>query len=66
MMATQLLEIARLEEVGKFIQIGMVYSYPKHSSLPFKEEDFWEGYLEETNSPNGIAKKALFIMAQEY
>lgn len=66
LMGSQLIEAARLEGVEKIVQIGTVCSYPKHTSAPFKEEYFWNGYPEETNAPYGIAKKALLVMAQAY
>ena len=66
MMGTQLMEAARLEEVEKFVQVGTVCSYPKFTPVPFKEDDLWNGYPEETNAPYGIAKKALLVMAQAY
>jgi len=66
MMGAQLLEAARLEKVQKFVQVGTVCSYPKCTPAPFKEENLWNGYPEETNAPYGIAKKALLVMAQAY
>ena len=65
-MGAQLMEAARLEGVQKFVQIGTVCSYPKFTPVPFREENFWNGYPEETNAPYGIAKKALLVMAQSY
>ena len=65
-MGTQLMEAARLAGTEKFVQIGTVCSYPKHTPTPFKEENLWNGYPEETNAPYGIAKKALLVMAQAY
>ena len=65
-MGAQLMEAARLEGVQKFVQIGTVCSYPKFTPVPFREEDLWNGYPEETNAPYGIAKKALLVMAQSY
>jgi GDP-L-fucose synthase len=50
--------------VGKFVQVGTVCAYPKFTAVPFREEDLWDGYPEETNAPYGIAKKALLVMAQ--
>lgn len=66
MIGTQLLEAARLEGVKKFVAIGTVCAYPKHTPVPFREEDLWKGYPEETNAPYGIAKKALLVQAQSY
>jgi GDP-L-fucose synthase len=66
MMGVQLMEAARLAKVKKFVQVGTVCAYPKFTPVPFKEEDLWNGYPEETNAPYGIAKKALLVMAQAY
>ena len=66
MMGTQLMEAARQAGVKKFVQVGTVCSYPKFTPAPFKEENLWDGYPEETNAPYGIAKKALLVMAQAY
>jgi GDP-L-fucose synthase len=66
MMGTQLMEAARLAKVNKFVQLGTVCAYPKFTPIPFKEDDLWNGYPEETNAPYGIAKKALLVMAQAY
>jgi GDP-L-fucose synthase len=66
MMGAQLIEAARLKAVKKFVEIGTVCAYPKHTPTPFKEEDLWNGYPEETNAPYGIAKKALLVMSQAY
>jgi GDP-L-fucose synthase len=65
-MGAQLIEAARQAKVEKFVQIGTVCAYPKFTSSPFREEDLWNGYPEETNAPYGIAKKALLVMAQAY
>ena len=65
-MGLHLIEAARLHGVQKFVQVGTVCSYPKHTPLPFREQDLWEGYPEETNAPYGIAKKALLVMLQAY
>jgi GDP-L-fucose synthase len=65
-MGTQIMEAARLNQVEKFVQIGTVCAYPKFTSVPFKEDDLWNGYPEETNAPYGIAKKALLVQAQAY
>lgn len=66
MMGTQLMEAARLKKTVKFVQVGTVCAYPKFTPAPFKEDDLWNGYPEETNAPYGIAKKALLVMAQAY
>ena len=65
-MGIQLMEAARQSGVDKFITVGTVCSYPKFTPVPFKEEDFWNGYPEETNAPYGVAKKALLVQAQSY
>jgi GDP-L-fucose synthase len=65
-MGSQLMEAARLKKVKKFVQLGTVCAYPKFTPVPFKEEDLWNGYPEETNAPYGVAKKALLVMAQAY
>lgn len=61
-----LLEAARICDVSKVVQIGTVCSYPKITNTPFKEEDLWLGFPEETNAPYGIAKKALIVMGDSY
>lgn len=65
-MGTQLMEEARLAGVGKFVAVGTICSYPKHTPVPFREADLWEGYPEETNAPYGLAKKMLLVQAQAY
>ncbi len=65
-MGIQLMEAARQEGVQKFVAIGTVCAYPKYTPVPFKEEDLWNGYPEETNAPYGIAKKILLVQAQAY
>jgi GDP-L-fucose synthase len=65
-MGIQLLEQARLAGVKKLVTIGTVCSYPKHTPVPFQEDDLWNGYPEETNAPYGIAKKALLVQGQAY
>jgi GDP-L-fucose synthase len=66
MMGAQLIEAARAHSIEKFVQIGTVCAYPKFTPAPFKEDDLWNGYPEETNAPYGIAKKALLVQAQGY
>ena len=66
MMGIQLLEASRLSGVKKFVGVGTVCSYPKYTPVPFKEEDLWNGFPEETNSPYGIAKKILLVQEQAY
>jgi GDP-L-fucose synthase len=62
----QLMEAARQEGVQKFVAVGTVCAYPKFTPVPFKEEDLWNGYPEETNAPYGIAKRFLLVQAQAY
>ena len=66
LMGVNLMEAARLNGVSKFVQFGTACSYPKYCPVPFKEEDIWNGYPEESNAPYGIAKRALLTMAQAY
>jgi GDP-L-fucose synthase len=66
MMSVQLLHEAWRAGVSKFIAIGTVCAYPKHTPTPFKEEDLWNGYPEETNAPYGLAKKMLLVQSQAY
>lgn len=66
MMGTQLLEQARLRDVRKFVGVGTICSYPKHTPVPFREECLWNGYPEETNAPYGLAKKMLLVQSQAY
>ena len=65
-MGIHTIECARLHGVEKFVCIGTVCSYPKFTPVPFKEEDFWNGYPEETNAPYGLAKKMLLVQLQAY
>lgn len=65
-MGINLMEGARLAGVEKFVQIGTVCSYPKFTPVPFKEDDLWNGYPEETNAPYGLAKKMLLVQGQAY
>lgn len=65
-MGAQLMEEARLRDTEKFVAIGTVCSYPKFTPVPFREEDLWNGYPEETNAPYGLAKKMLLVQAQAY
>jgi GDP-L-fucose synthase len=65
-MGIHLIEEARRWEVPKFVQVGTVCAYPKLTPTPFREEDLWAGYPEETNAPYGLAKKALLVMLQAY
>jgi GDP-L-fucose synthase len=65
-MGLHLIEAARLANVEKFVAIGTICSYPKIAPIPFKEEDLWKGYPEETNAPYGLAKKMLLVQSQAY
>ena len=65
-MGVQLMEEARLSGVEKFVALGTVCSYPKFTPVPFREENLWDGYPEETNAPYGLAKKMLLVQAQAY
>jgi GDP-L-fucose synthase len=65
-MGVNMLEQSRLHGVDKLVIAGTVCGYPKFASVPFREDDFWNGYPEETNAPYGIAKKSLLIGAQGY
>ena len=65
-MGIQLMEQARRAGVEKFVTIGTVCAYPKFTPVPFREDDIWNGYPEETNAPYGIAKKALLVQGQAY
>ncbi len=66
MMGVQMIEQGRLLNIEKFVAIGTVCAYPKFTPLPFKEEDLWNGYPEETNAPYGLAKKMLLVQSQAY
>jgi GDP-L-fucose synthase len=66
MMGVQLIEQGRLRGIEKFVAIGTVCSYPKFAPAPFREEDLWNGYPEETNAPYGLAKKMLLVQSQAY
>jgi GDP-L-fucose synthase len=65
-MGIELMEQARLYGVDKFVAVGTVCAYPKFTPVPFREEDLWNGYPEETNAPYGLAKKMLLVQAQAY
>ena len=65
-MGANVLEQARLHETAKLVLVGTVCSYPKFAAVPFREDDLWSGYPEETNAPYGIAKKAILVGAQAY
>src|SRR5881397_2269923 len=66
MMGAQLMEVGRQAGVEKFVTISTICAYPKFTPVPFKEEDLWNGYPEETNAPYGLAKKMLLVQAQAY
>jgi len=65
-MGIQMMEAARQGGVGKFVALGTVCAYPKFTPVPFREEDLWNGYPEETNAPYGLAKKMLLVQSQAY
>jgi GDP-L-fucose synthase len=66
MMGVQLMHEAWRRGVGKFVAVGTVCGYPKHTPVPFREGDLWNGYPEETNAPYGLAKKMLLVQGQAY
>jgi len=65
-MGIQLMEQARLTSIEKFVALGTICAYPKYTKVPFKEEDLWSGYPEETNAPYGLAKKMSLVQSQAY
>ncbi len=65
-MGAQLVEVARQRQVAKFVAVGTICAYPKFTPVPFREDDLWSGYPEETNAPYGLAKKMLLVQAQAY
>jgi GDP-L-fucose synthase len=65
-MGIQLIEQGRLAGVAKFLTVGTVCAYPKFTPVPFREDDLWNGYPEETNAPYGLAKKMLLVQSQAY
>jgi GDP-L-fucose synthase len=66
MMGVQLIEVGRQVGLKKLVALGTICAYPKFCPVPFREEDLWNGYPEETNAPYGIAKKALLVQSQSY
>ncbi len=66
MMGTQLIHEAWLHKIEKFVALGTICAYPKFTPVPFKEEDIWNGYPEETNAPYGLAKKMMLVQSQAY
>ena len=65
-MGIQLMEAARQNDVRKFVAVGTICAYPKFTPIPFREEELWNGYPEETNAPYGLAKKMMLVQAQSY
>ena len=65
-MGTQLIHEAYLRKIEKFVALGTICAYPKFTPVPFKEEDLWNGYPEETNAPYGLAKKMMLVQSQAY
>ena len=65
-MGVQMMEVGRQVGIEKFVALGTICAYPKFTPVPFKEEDLWNGYPEETNAPYGLAKKMLLVQAQAY
>src|SRR5215475_15463825 len=66
MMGSQLMEVGRQLGLKKFVALGTICAYPKFAPIPFKEEDIWNGYPEETNAPYGLAKKMMLVQSQAY
>ena len=66
MMGAQLIETGRHYDLEKFVAVGTICAYPKHTPIPFREEELWNGYPEETNAPYGLAKKMMLVQAQAY
>jgi GDP-L-fucose synthase len=66
LMGAHVLELARLRDVAKVVLAGTVCAYPKHTAVPFREEELWNGFPEETNAPYGVAKKSILVGAQSY
>ena len=66
MMGTQLIEVGRRQKLKKFVALGTICAYPKFAPIPFREDDLWNGYPEETNAPYGLAKKMMLAQSQAY
>jgi GDP-L-fucose synthase len=66
MMGSQLIEVGRQRGLKKFVALGTICAYPKFAAIPFKEDDIWDGYPEETNAPYGLAKKMMLVQSQAY
>ncbi len=65
-MGSQLIEVGRQRGLKKFVALGTICAYPKFAAIPFKEDDIWDGYPEETNAPYGLAKKMMLVQSQAY
>jgi GDP-L-fucose synthase len=65
-MGANVLELSRVHEVGKLVVVGTICEYPKFTPVPFREDDLWDGYPEETNAPYGVAKKSLLVGGNAY
>src|SRR5689334_24658096 len=65
-MGAHVLELARVHGINKLVNVGTVCVYPKNAPIPFREEDLWDGYPEETNAPYGTAKRAVLVGGQAY
>jgi GDP-L-fucose synthase len=66
MMGTQLIHEAHIRKIEKFVAVGTICAYPKFTPVPFREDDLWNGYPEETNAPYGLAKKMMLVQSQAY
>jgi len=66
MMGVQLIHEGYLRRIDKFVALGTICAYPKFTPVPFKEDDIWNGYPEETNAPYGLAKKMMLVQSQAY
>lgn len=66
MMGLQMMELGRRKKIEKFVALGTICCYPKFTNVPFKEDELWNGYPEETNAPYGLAKKMLLVQSQAY
>jgi GDP-L-fucose synthase len=66
MMGTQLIHEGCMKKIDKFVALGTICAYPKFTPVPFREDDIWDGYPEETNAPYGLAKKMMLVQAQAY
>ncbi len=66
MMGTQLIHEGCMRKIEKFVAVGTICAYPKFTPVPFREDDLWNGYPEETNAPYGLAKKMMLVQSQAY